>query len=50
MTEMDFNVYVKQNGDLSLVPCDQSYQSEPALSFVIPEVKWRPKRKWHFGD
>jgi len=45
MSEMDFNVCVKQNGDLSLVPCGQSYQSESALLFAIPEMKWRPERK-----
>lgn len=44
ITETDCNAYVKQNCDLSLVLCGQSYQSEPALLFVIPEVKWR--RKW----
>lgn len=45
ITETDCNAYIKQNCDLSLVPCGQSYQSEPGLQFVIPEMKWRPKRK-----
>lgn len=48
ITETDCNAYVKQNRDLSLALCGQSYQSEPALLFVIPEVKWRPKKKLHF--